>query len=97
MFKKKKEEPTNLQPPPRSIFAWNSLRAGDFLIFKKAHKDHYEFIYIPGGAPFNLTIEDFTKLVKSNMLSFVEQLPEEIYQESLELATKSCCNVQNSN
>ena len=95
MFKRKKES-TNLQPPPRSIFAYNSLRAGDFIIFKEAHTHHYEFVYIPGGAPFNLTIEDFSKSIKSGMLSFVEQLPEEIYEESLELA-KSSCNVQNSN
>ena len=92
----KKKESTNLQPPPRSIFGWNSLRAGDFIIFKEAHKHHYEFIYIPGGAPFNLTIEDFSKSIKSGMLSFVEQLPEEIYEESLELA-KSSCNVQTVN
>ena len=97
MFKKKKEESTNLQPPPRSIFAWNSLRAGDFIIFKEAHKDHYEFIYIPGGSPFNLTIEDFTKSIKSNMLSFVEQLPEDIYEESLKLAKENSCNVQTKN
>ena len=92
----KKKESTNLQPPPRSIFAYNSLRAGDFIIFKEAHKHHYEFIYIPGGAPFNLTIEDFSKSIKSGMLSFVEQLPQEIYQESLEL-TKSSCSVQTVN
>lgn len=84
MFKKKKSN-LNLQPAPRSIFAWNSLRAGDFIIFKESNKDFYEFVYLPGGDPFRLTIEDFTKAIKSGMLEFVEQLPEEIYNESLEL------------
>lgn len=84
MFKKKKAN-LNLQPPPRAIFAWNSLRAGDFIIFKESHKDYYEFVYVPGGDLFRLTIEDFTKSVKSGMLEFVEQLPEDVYNESLEL------------
>lgn len=93
MLKKKKEN-LNLQPPPRSIFAWTSLRAGDFLIFKESFKDYYEFVYVPGGNLFRLTIEDFTKSVKSGMLEFVEQLPEDVYSESLELCSNKCCNVQ---
>jgi hypothetical protein len=83
----------NLQPPPRSIFAWNSLRCGDFIIFKQSHKDYYEFIYLPGGDSFKLTVEDFTRSMKTGILSFVEQLPEEIYKESLELAEKNSCLV----
>lgn len=93
MFKKKKTN-LNLQPPPRAIFAWNSLRAGDFIIFKESHNDFYEFIYVPGGDLFHLTIEDFTKSVKTGMLEFVEQLPQDIYNESLELSTNKRCNVQ---
>lgn len=84
MFKKKKSN-LNLQPAPRSIYAWTSQRAGDFIIFKESAKDFYEFIYLPGGDPFRLTIEDFTRSVKSGVLEFVEQLPKEIYNESLEL------------
>ena len=93
---KNKFELTNYQPLPRGFYAFLKYRCGDFIIFKESHKDYYEFIYIPGGAPFNLTIEDFSKSIKSGMLSFVEQLPEEIYEESLELA-KSSCNVQTVN
>jgi hypothetical protein len=84
VFKNKKNN-LNLQPPPRSIFAWNSLRAGDFIIFKESVKDYYDFIYVPGGDPFRLTVEDFTKSVKTGVLEFVEQLPEDVYNESLEL------------
>ena len=51
--------------------------------FKKANKDYYDFIYVPGGDPFSLTFEDFTKLTKTGVLEFVEQLPEDVYNESL--------------
>jgi len=88
VFKKKKTD-LNLKPRPRSIFAWNSLRAGDFIIFKESYEHYYEFVYIPGGDLFRLTTEDFAKSVKSGMLEFVEQLPEDIYKESLELSKKS--------
>ena len=72
-------------PLPRSIFAWNRLRAGDFIIFKKEYPEYYEFVYIPGGDQFNLTKEDFHNSVNAGILSFVEQLPEEIYNESLQI------------
>jgi hypothetical protein len=85
---------TCYQPLTRGFYAFLKYRCGDFIIFKESYKDYYEFIYVPGGDLFRLTIEDFTKSVKSGMLEFVEQLPEDVYNESLELSTNKCCNVQ---
>ena len=87
---KEKTNNFNLQPPPRSIYAWNSIRAGDFIIFKKSNKNYYEFIYVPGGDAFNLTFEDFTNLIKTKILEFIEQLPEDIYNESINLTEQHC-------
>lgn len=88
LFNKKKEE-LNHQPIPRGFYAFNTERAGDFLIFVEAQTNHYKFLYVPGARPFYLTPEDFTESIKRGVLSFVEELPEEIYQESLELSCPS--------
>lgn len=86
MFKKAKPSKLNYQPAPRGFYAWNIERAGDFLIFVESLKDCYKFLYVPGATEFYLTVEDFTKALKTNVLSFVEQLPEDVYKESLELS-----------
>jgi hypothetical protein len=85
----KKREELNHQPIPRGFYAFNSERAGDFLIFVEAQTNHYKFLYVPGADPFYLTPEDFTQSIKKEILSFVEELPEEIYQESLLLSCPS--------
>jgi hypothetical protein len=87
LFNKKEE--LNHQPIPRGFYAFNSERAGDFLIFVEAQTNHYKFLYVPGTDPFYLTPEDFTESIKRGVLSFVEELPEEIFQESLALSCPS--------
>ncbi len=86
MFAKKEKPKLNYQPTPRGFYAWNVERAGDFLIYVESLKDCYKFLYIPGATEFYLTVEDFSKALKANVLTLVEQLPEEIYKESLELS-----------
>lgn len=76
----------NYQPVLRGFYAWNIERAGDFLIYVESLKNCYKFLYVPGATEFYLSCEDFSKALQNNVLSFVEQLPEEIYQESLELS-----------
>ena len=87
LFNKKEE--LNHQPIPRGFYAFNAERAGDFLIFVEAQKDCYKFLYVPGTDPFYLTLKDFTESIKRGVLSFVEELPEEIFQESLALSCPS--------
>ena len=88
MFNKTKQL-TSYHPTPRGFYAFNIERAGDFLIFVESLKDCYKFLYIPGADPFYLTIEDFSNALKTGVLTLVEKLPEDIYQESLALSCPS--------
>lgn len=88
MFKKRKK---TISPLPRGFYAFNVGRAGDFILFVESTSDFHKFLYLPGADPFFLTHEDFSNSIDNNSLAFVEQLPEEIYNESLSL---SCPNQQ---
>lgn len=92
MFKKKQTEPLDYQPSCRGIYAWTQLRAGDFIVYVESSKDCHKFITLPGPYELFLTFDDFTKSIKSGALEFVEQLPEEIYQETISLScpTNEC-------
>lgn len=94
-----KNKNVQYQPTPRGFYAFNIERAGDFLIYVEAHKDCYKFLYVPGASEFYLTFQDFTTALKAGVLTFVEQLPEEIYKESLMLScpTKTLQNSTNEN
>lgn len=86
MFKKKEQPKLNLQPIPKGLYAWTSLHAGSFLLFVESLKDCYKFIFLPGPSEYFLTFEDFSKCVKSGTLEFVEELPDEIYEESIKIS-----------
>lgn len=86
MSKKKEKSNQNHQPTERGFYAWTIERAGDFLLFVEAQKDCYKFLYLPGATEFYLTFEDYTESIKRGVLEFVEQLPEDIFRESLELS-----------
>lgn len=88
MFKKLQK------PQQRGFYAWNKLRAGDFLIYKDTFDSYHEFLYIPGGDPFRLTKKDFDILLDQGRLTLVEQLPEAIYNETIDWVKK---NVDMSN
>lgn len=86
MAKPKEKSNQSYQPTERGLYAWTIERAGDFLLFVEAQKDCYKFLYLPGASEFYLTFEDYTEAVKRGVLDFVDQLPEDIFQESLELS-----------
>lgn len=88
MFKSKEKSNLNLQPTERGFYAWTIERAGDFLLFVEAQKDCYKFLYMPGATDFYLTFEDYTNSVKKGVLEFVEQLPEDIFNESIDIASR---------
>lgn len=85
----KKSTNLTLKPVPRGFYAFNVERAGDFLIYVEMTSECYKFLYVPGAEPFFLSYKDFDESMKSGILSFVEQLPEEVYQESLLLSCPS--------
>lgn len=78
------------KPKKRGLYAWNSIYAGSFLLFVKSFKDHYQFMFLPGPSEFNLTFDEFSSCVQKGILEFVEDLPEEIFQESLSAFELAC-------
>jgi hypothetical protein len=82
MFKKKQTK-LNHQPIPKGMYAWTQIHAGSFLLFVESQKDCYKFLFLPGPSEYFLTFEDFTKCIKTNTLEFVEELPDEIFQETI--------------
>lgn len=89
MLKQKQKKLSKFHPPERSIFAYNFINAGDFIVYVQTLKDCYEFIILPGPSTIYITLEDFENALKNNVLSFVEQLPEDVYKETLELASST--------
>lgn len=84
MFSKKQK----LKHPPieRGFYAFNVERAGDFIVYVESKKDYHRFLYIPGAEEFCITHSDFHDSIRKNILTFVEQLPEEIFNETLSLS-----------
>lgn len=80
------KKPLPEAPVPKGLYAWNSIHAGSFLLFVAATADYYKFIFLPGPSDYFLTCQDFAKGVESNVLEFVDTLPEDIYQETLSLS-----------
>lgn len=84
MFNKKQK--LKHVPQERGFYAFNIERAGDFIVYVESKKDHHKFLYIPGAEEFCLTHGDFHDSIKKNILTFVEQLPVEIFNETLLLS-----------
>jgi hypothetical protein len=77
----------NKKPLSRGFYAFNAIRAGDFLLYVESDKYSHQFVYLPGGHSFYLTKEDFSVAIDTGVLSLVEQLPDDIYEESLMLSS----------
>lgn len=93
MFRRKQRN-TNYQPTQRGMYAWTSMHAGSFLLYVESLKDCHRFIFLPGPSEFFLTVADFDKCLDTNILEFVEQIPEEIYNETIEFSLSSPPNPQ---
>jgi hypothetical protein len=93
VFKKKKPSTTNYQPIQKGMYAWTSLHAGSFLLYVESLKDCHKFVFLPGPSEFFLTFDNFSDCVKSGVLEFVEELPDEIYNETIEFSL-SCPPIQ---
>lgn len=74
------------QPTAKGMYAWTSVHAGSFVLFVESLKDCHKFLFLPGPSEYYLTFDDFTKCMKSGVLEFVESLPDDIFEESVNLA-----------
>lgn len=77
-------------PHPKGLYAWNKFHAGSFLLFVESLSDYCKFLFLPGPTEFCLTKEDFDKNLKSNVLEFVEELPDDIFKETIQFYELSC-------
>ncbi len=82
----KKQKITLHQPIPKGMYAWTSLHAGSFLLYVESLKDCHKFIFLPGPSEFFLTFENFSECIKTKILDFVEQLPDEVYNETIQFS-----------
>ena len=67
-------------PKERGVYAFTKHRRGDFILFIKEDKDVLEFMQLPDRYQFFLTKQEFTDGVTTNLLDFVEQVPEEVFE-----------------
>lgn len=86
MFFSKYIKRQKIKPLSRGFYAFNEQRAGDFLIFVDELEGYLRFIYIPGGSDFYMSNEDFLESIVTGKITLVEQLPEEIFNESINLS-----------
>jgi len=73
----------SIQPISKGLYAWNTLHAGSFLLYVESLKDCYKYLFLPGPSEYYLTCKDFEQCIKYCVLEFVEALPDEIFQETV--------------
>jgi len=80
-------------PKERGVYAFTKHRRGDFILFIKDDNGVLEFMQLPDRYQIFLTKEEFTDGVLTNLLDFVEQVPEEVF----EVASANIEKLQNLN
>ncbi len=70
----------NKLPLSRGVYAFTKHRKGDFLLFIKEDSEVLEFMHLPDRFQICLTKEEFSEGVKTKLLDFVEQIPEEVFE-----------------
>ena len=67
-------------PQPRGVYAFTEHRQGDFILFIKEDSEVLEFMQLPDRYQICLTKKEFNKGITSQLLDFVEQIPEEVFE-----------------
>lgn len=67
-------------PKERGVYAFTKHRRGDFLLFVKEDSEVLEFMQLPDRYQIFLTKEEFTEGLTTNLLDFVEQVPEDVFE-----------------
>jgi hypothetical protein len=80
-FKKKKKIAVPIQlPKERGMYAFMKHRRGEFLLFIEEDNDVLNFMQIPDRYPVLLSKEEYTAGICTNLLEFVEQVPEDVFE-----------------
>lgn len=67
-------------PQPRGVYAFTKHRRGDFILFIKENSEVLEFMQLPDRYQICLTKKEFNEGIISQLLDFVEQIPEEVFE-----------------
>ena len=67
-------------PQPRGVYAFTKHRRGDFILFIKEDSEVLEFMQLPDRYQICLTKKEFNEGITSQLLDFVEQIPEEVFE-----------------
>ena len=67
-------------PKPRRVYAFTEHRRGDFILFIKEDSEVLEFMQLPDRYQICLTKKEFNEGITSQLLDFVEQIPEEVFE-----------------
>jgi hypothetical protein len=68
-------------PKARGLYAFTKYKRGDFILFiKPVDEGTLEFMRLPSQEQVFLTEEDFKSGVISNLLEFVESIPQEVFE-----------------
>lgn len=67
-------------PKERGVYAFTKHRRGDFILFIKEDSEVLEFMQLPDRYQICLTKKEFSEGVKTKLLDFVEQIPEDVFE-----------------
>jgi hypothetical protein len=80
-FKKKKKVAVPIQvPKERGTYAFMKHRRGEFLLFLEEDGDVLKFMQLPDRYAISLSKEEYTAGICTNLLEFVEQVPEDVFE-----------------
>ena len=71
------------KPVEHGMYAFNAGRAGDFLLFVSEVADYYVFLEFPGNTTLCVEKEDFSNSVEVGIIELAEQLPIDIFKETV--------------
>ena len=78
-FKKKTTVPIVL-PKERGVYAFMKHKRGEFILFIEQNEEVLTFMQLPDRYNILLTKEEFTAGFSTNLLEFVECIPEDVFE-----------------
>jgi hypothetical protein len=79
-FKKKEKVSVPIQvPKERGTYAFMKHRRGEFILYLEQDGDVLRFMQLPDLYVIALSKEEFTAGICTNLLEFVEQVPEDVF------------------
>jgi hypothetical protein len=79
-FLKKKRSVPIVLPKERGVYAFMKHKRGEFILFIEQNDDVLSFMQLPDRYNILLSKEEFTAGVSTNLLEFVECVPEDVFE-----------------